>query len=894
MKIKSFAVLAWVSLGAFNYYLSTAFAQGTTFTYQGQLQSNGSLAKGAYDLQFSLFDAPISGNQVGITVTNLAVGVTNGLFTTTVDFGNVFNGATLWLQIGVEINGAGGNFTTLGALQPLTSVPYAVYAVGSGTANFASYSATAGSASTASSVANGAVTKAGIASGQVVKSLNGLTDAITLTAGTNVTLVPNGNTLTINGVTFPGLTTNVWSITGNAGTSPANGDFLGTLDNQPLELHVNGLRALRLEPGIGGFPNVIGGAANNVVFGGKTGATIAGGAFNAVNNYNGTVGGGQDNVSDGDYATISGGQYNLSSGEYATISGGGYNQATGPGAFVGGGGWDGNNLGGNLATGAAATIPGGWANTASGPYATVGGGSNNFAVNLAATVAGGAGNNASGPGAFVGGGGWDGLYLAANTASGAAAVIAGGLDNTASQAYTTVDGGTGNSSSANFATVGGGNGNQGSGIYAVVTGGSLNLANNSYTMVGGGQNNKSQGVNATVGGGAYNNASGAGAFVGGGGWDGNTYSGNVASGAAATIAGGWGNLASQSYATVVGGAKNEATGPGAFVGGGGWDGGTVQANVASGAASTVVGGVNNGASNVYGTVGGGANNSVSSMGSTVGGGYLNRALGGNYATVPGGYNNAANGNYSFAAGLNAEALNDGTFVWADSQANAFQSTANDQFCIRAQGGMQLDNSTSIVFGSQPREMLQLYRDPTSTYIYGLGVQTATLYLRTGTNGGFAWYQGGLYNGNQNNAGGGKTMMTLDSSGNLVTKGSVTANGLLLTSDRNAKENFKPVDNQVVLAKVAALAVSEWNYKTDSRVVEHLGPMAQDFQAAFGLNGTDDKHISMVDEGGVALAAIQGLNEKLEARSQQLEAENAELKKSMADLKQLVQTLAIKK
>jgi len=79
-----------------------------------------------------------------------------------------------------------------------------------------------------------------------------------------------------------------------------------------------------------------------------------------------------------------------------------------------------------------------------------------------------------------------------------------------------------------------------------------------------------------------------------------------------------------------------------------------------------------------------------------------------------------------------------------------------------------------------------------------------------------------------------------------------------------------------------LPITEWNYKT-TKNMEHIGPMAQDFQAAFQLSA-DDKHISVVDEGGVALAAIQGLNEKVEVRSQKsevriqkLEAENAELR-----------------
>lgn len=115
--------------------LHQAIAQGTAFTYQGQLQNNGSPANGNYDLQFSLFNALTNGNQVGITVTNLAVGVTNGLFTTTMDFGpGIFTGNALWLQIGVETNGGGGNFTILGALQPLTPTPYAIYSANSASA----------------------------------------------------------------------------------------------------------------------------------------------------------------------------------------------------------------------------------------------------------------------------------------------------------------------------------------------------------------------------------------------------------------------------------------------------------------------------------------------------------------------------------------------------------------------------------------------------------------------------------------------------------------------------------------------------------------------------------------------------------------------------------------
>jgi hypothetical protein len=70
-------------------------------------------------------------------------------------------------------------------------------------------------------------------------------------------------------------------------------------------------------------------------------------------------------------------------------------------------------------------------------------------------------------------------------------------------------------------------------------------------------------------------------------------------------------------------------------------------------------------------------------------------------------------------------------------------------------------------------------------------------------------------------------------------------------------------------------------------------MAQDFYAAFRI-GRDDKHITTVDEGGVALAAIQGLNQKLEQQSKEKDTEIQTLKQSVAELKQLVQSLAERK
>ena len=204
-----------------------AASLGTAFTYQGRLSSSTGPAAGWFDLRFALFDAGSAGSQTGPALTNSAVGVTNGLFAATLDFGTtVFDGTARWLEIGVRTNGNGA-FTTLTPRQPLTPVPYAL---------FAPVAAVAGSATSAGSVANGGVTGPAIASGQVVKSLNGLHDAVVLAAGANLSLATNGNSLMLSAA--GGGTNGGWATTGNAGTSPTV-QFLGTTDGQPLVIKAN-------------------------------------------------------------------------------------------------------------------------------------------------------------------------------------------------------------------------------------------------------------------------------------------------------------------------------------------------------------------------------------------------------------------------------------------------------------------------------------------------------------------------------------------------------------------------------------------------------------------------------------------------------------------------------
>ena len=133
------------------------------------------------------------------------------------------------------------------------------------------------------------------------------------------------------------------------------------------------------------------------------------------------------------------------------------------------------------------------------------------------------------------------------------------------------------------------------------------------------------------------------------------------------------------YGTVSGGLDNTASGRHATVGGG-------RSNTASGRRATVAGGFNNTASGEDATVAGGNDNTASGRDATVAGGSFNTA-GETYGTVAGGYNNTASGAYSFAAGLKAEAGDEGTFVWADSDDDKFASEGADQFLVEADGGM---------------------------------------------------------------------------------------------------------------------------------------------------------------------------------------------------------------
>jgi hypothetical protein len=131
--------------------------------------------------------------------------------------------------------------------------------------------------------------------------------------------------------------------------------------------------------------------------------------------------------------------------------------------------------------------------------------------------------------------------------------------------------------------------------------------------------------------------------------------------------------------------------------------------------------------------------------------------------------------------------------------------------------------------------------------------------------------------------------TLTSTGGLTIAGALTQG-----SDRDSKTDILTVNPEDVLAKVSALPISTWRYKTDEAL--HLGPMAQDFAALFGL-GDDNRRIAPLDVAGVSLAAVQALNRQVsekDAEISNLQQQNADLEKRLAALEALVSSLATQK
>ncbi len=121
------------------------------------------------------------------------------------------------------------------------------------------------------------------------------------------------------------------------------------------------------------------------------------------------------------------------------------------------------------------------------------------------------------------------------------------------------------------------------------------------------------------------------------------------------------------------------------------------------------------------------------------------------------------------------------------------------------------------------------------------------------------------------SGTGDAEFSVDGFGNGIFFGTSSATQHINTSARDAKTDFQPLNEEEILEKVMRLPVSQWRYKQEDPDERHIGPVAEDFQAIFGLG--DGKHISTVDSEGIALAAIKAIKTEKDAEITALKADN---------------------
>ena len=446
------------------------------------------------------------------------------------------------------------------------------------------------------------------------------------------------------------------------------------------------------------------------------------------------------------------------------------------------------------------------------------------------------------------------LGAPSNVASGIGSVVAGG-------GSTRIGGsscpGCGNQATGNFSFVGGGQSHVAGGSHASIAGGSENLAPGASSHIGGGTLNRTDGSNSFIGAGSGNRAHGTNNVIGGG-------AGNSTHAILSTIGGGQENEVLGGHGTVAGGSGNQANGPLAAIGGG----------------------FQNAAGALVATVGGGFQNQALADGATVPGGNSNVAAAAN-SFAAGGFN-CAGGTGSVALGRGARVRHaaglatgsctgassgdsdgdESAFVFSDASSPIFVSTGPAQFNVRARGGVGINTAPPV--GSVE---LTVQSDADDGDFANLWLKQRAnangILISVGDGGGgndasfyLDHFSGTAQARRLELAGSGavtiRSNITQSASGVTMAAGAGAWSSL---SDRRLKTAIEAVDAGAILERLVATPIATWSYRAQAGV-RHIGPMAQDFAAAFDV-GENDTTISTVDADGVALAAIQGLNAKLE-------------------------------
>jgi hypothetical protein len=467
-----------------------------------------------------------------------------------------------------------------------------------------------------------------------------------------------------------------------------------------------------------------------------------------------------------------------------------------------------------------------------GTDAFVGGGNGNQADATNSAVLGGEGNDACGRDSGVGSG-----YL--NGVSGIHTFIAGGYLNGSTGNESFVGAGVANAANANGAFAGAG----GEAYY-------LAQADNPQ-----GSGNVAGGLDSFVGAGDLNQVTGQGSFVGAGGSSyaqtGANAVANGISGVDSFIGAGDQNYVGASWGFVGGGQLNSVNGPGSFIGAGGYIDST----------TTKVGSLISGTDSF---IGAGDTNKIDPNDAFIGGGMLNAiansrpGAGSRYAAIAGGLGNTISAAVDNGAeyGAIAGGIHNSLSGIAATIGGGYANVSSGEFATVPGGERDLAAGIGSFAAGVNAQAIGAGTFAWSDGDGSLALKASKPYQFVArASGGYVLYS---------NAG--------QTAGVQLTAGSGTWGSL---SDRSMKTDVVTLDDNSVLAKVAALPVSEWSYLSEHGV-RHVGPMAQDFYAAFHV-GADDRHITSIDEDGVALAAIKALH----AENRNLQAQNRSLREHVA-------------
>ena len=836
-------------------------------SFSGTLKAGGTLLDGPVEVRTQLFNNPEGGTVIGQDPVSFTTTAVNGDFTTPLDVFTLAGGDAVsirdcfrgaqngFLQISVRRPGE-TDFSPLSPRQSLASMPLSLFAGNAINAEHASIADGLTERSLAPAALVMAPNAAPPAEGQILAYKNGgffWTDSI-----------------------------------GSAGP-----DASGS-----VAFNLGSLASFRFQPGNvavfpGAAPSLVAGVLENRVSLGTGGNVIAGGGLpNSPN----TIDGNQNFIGSGFLNSIG------PSVDTSVIVAGSYNQIQrySSGSFIGAGttaviGTNSPNsfLGavtsGSIGVNSASSVIVGGGNPKIGfgsAYAVIVGGDNiSIGTNsLSAAIVGGDFNEIGDQsyGAFIGSGTRNKIKATLNAASDNS-VLVGGLENVLQSSVSSVLAGgyANNLVASSHSFIGGGNLNN---IYtngaSVIAGGANNQidVDASWSSIAGGQFNRIRPLARwSVVPGGYQNEIGSQAdysFIAGG--KNNKIGSGPDGGSGSAIGGGTENSIGTNvfYSAVSGGTRN-AIGDFAVGGAiGGGEGNTIGPGTGR---ATIPGGLGN---SIFAGLGGG-------RGSTIGGGFENR-IGGAPNTmdfhvpsvIAGGIRNqieqdesggtiGGGSNSTIEAGAIAGTIGGGGDNTIKS--GSYYST------IPGGNGNEVGERVVGSFASGRRGKAQ-------------------------HDGSFVWSDGSTSDGIASNrtnqvtfqsVGGVRMITRRPDSGPMVGAELLPGSGSWSSmSDRNTKTNVAAINPRDVLARVARLPIGTWNYRSQDETVRHIGPMAQDFRESFGL-GEDDRHISAVDADGVALAAIQGLNQRIEEQRTVIERKDGEvtdLQKRVAQLESLVRRL----